>query len=80
MGRYLSGIIALAAAAGAYFYNQSHQDSQVILIGLNLIFGEDPKVLSERTWQVLAAIGVIWLGLDLMRALRRPAMKKDQDE
>jgi len=73
MGRYLSSIIAFAAAAGVYYYNEGHTDSKVFLLGLNLIFGDDPNVLAERTWQVLLAVGVLWLGWDLVGAMRRKA-------
>jgi hypothetical protein len=73
MTKYLSSLIALGAAAGVYYYNQGHADSKVFLVGLNLVFGDDPNVLAERTWQILLGVGIVWLGMDLMRAMRRKA-------
>ena len=70
MGKYLSGLLALAAGAGTYFYNASHDDEKLVLLGLNLLSGDDQAVLADRTWQLLVGVGLLWLTLDLIRARR----------
>ena len=81
MGRYLSGILAIAAAAGVYQYNLTNADSQVFLFGINLIVGDDPAAQGDASWKALLAIGVLWLGWDVMTALRqRASVSKESDE
>lgn len=80
MGRYISGFIALAAAFGVYQYNQTHETQKIFLLGLNLVFGDDPDVLAARTWQILAGVGVLWLFIDVMNGLRKRGRKDDAAE
>ena len=81
MGRYLSGIVAIAAGVGVYQYNLTHTDSQVFLFGVNLIVGDDPVAQGDLTWKLLIGIGMLWLGYDLVGAMRRRATEEPaQDE
>jgi len=70
VGRYFSALLALAAGVGTYFYNASHEDEKLVLLGLNLFFGDDQAVLADRTWQLRVGVGLLWLTLDLIRARR----------
>ena len=78
MGRYVSAVIMLLAAAGVYVKNLDSPNEQVFLWGTDLLVGNDPFAQGQISWQILLGLGLLWLGLDVWGAIRGSGDDADQ--
>lgn len=69
MGRFLAPLLAFAASAFVFYKNQGATAEFVFLFPMNLLF-EDPVVAGQRSWQALAAVGLLWLVTDTVSFVR----------
>lgn len=76
MGRFIAPILAFAAAGYVFTQNQGATAEFVFLFPMNLIF-EDPVVAGQRSWQVLVAVGLLWLVTDTISLVRERRARKE---